>query len=350
MTHVGERIERRDAVRKTMGRAVFGSDVALPGMLHGAVVRSPYASAEIVSVDTTRAENAPGVRAVVTGADFPFTFGASIRDQPFLVIDRVRFAGEPVAAVAADTELHAQAAAELIHVEYRELPAVLDARDALAADAPLVHPDLHLYPRGGHEIVPHTNVNTTIHYHHGDLTEGFAEADLVVEDEYTVHAVNHVTTETHVAVALHRPEDGGYTLWTPTDRPFQMRSELASALGLDSGLVRLIVAEVGGSFGGKNTLIAEAVSVALSRRVAGTPVRVEFSREEDLAASRVRMPAHIKLKTGVKADGTLTARSASASKSNGQASCRSASSRTVEASTEDTTSQPASRTSSPGGV
>lgn len=310
MKYVGEPVTRVDALEKATGRAVFGNDVALAGMLHGAVLRSPYPHARLVEIDTSLAEQAPGVRAVVAGRHFPFTFGASIQDQPFLAIDRVRFAGEPVAAVAADTELQAQQALDLITVSYDELPAVLDARAALAADAPLVHPDLHTYRRGGHEIVPHSNINAVAGFAHGDVEGGLREADLVFEDEFFAHALSHSALETHCAIARYEPADHGYTLWTSTDRPFQMRRELAAALGLSGRQVRVIVGYVGGSFGGKSTLIAEAPAVALARRVPGRPVRVEFSREEDLAASRVRMPAFVKLTTGVMRDGTLTARRA----------------------------------------
>ena len=310
MTSVGTRAPRVDAVEKVTGSARFGSDLALPGMLHGAVLRSPHAHARIVAIDTSRAVAAPGVRAIATGRDFPFTFGASIRDQPFLAIDRVRFVGEPVVAIAADSELQAQAALDLLAVEYEELPAVLDARAALAPDAPLVHPDLHAYPRGGHEIVAHSNVNTVARFSHGDVEEGFRQADLVFEDEFTAQALSHAAMETHVAVVEYHPADQGYTLWVPTDRPFQMRGELAAALGLSSSQVRIVVGYVGGSFGGKNTLVAEGPAVALARQVPGRPVRVELSREEDLVASQARMPASIRLKTGVRRDGTLTARRA----------------------------------------
>jgi len=310
VSYVGERVARIDAAEKVTGGAVFGSDITLPGMLHGAVLRSPYPHARLVGVDTSRAEQAPGVRGVSAGRDFPFTFGASIKDQPFLAIDRVRFVGEPVAAVAADSELQAQEALDLITVHYEELPAVLDPWQALAQDAPLLHPDLHTYERGRHEIVPHSNINTVARYVHGDMEEGFRSADLLFEDEFFAHALSHAAMETHTATAQYRPADHGYTLWVSTDRPFQMRSELATALGLSSDQVRLIVGYVGGSFGGKNTLVAEAAAVALARKVPGRPVRVELSREEDLVASQIRMPAFIKLKTGVRRDGTLTARRA----------------------------------------
>lgn len=310
MSYVGRPVRRVDAVDKVTGSAVYGSDLALGGMLHGAVLRSPHPHARVVSIDTTRARQAPGVRAVVTGRDFPFRFGASIQDQPFLAFDRVRFAGEPVVAVAADTELQAQEALDLVEVRYEEMAAVLDAHEAERPDSPLVHPDLHTYRRGGHEIVPHTNINLVFRYSHGDVEAGFRAADLVCEDEFRVHAVGHAAMETHVAIAQYRPTDGSYTLWVSTDRPFQLRSELAGALGLASTQVRLLVGYVGGSFGGKNTLVAEAIAVALARAIPGRPVRVELSREEDLVASQVRMPAFVKLKTGVRRDGVLTARQA----------------------------------------
>ncbi|MFH1329239.1 MAG: xanthine dehydrogenase family protein molybdopterin-binding subunit [Actinomycetota bacterium] len=310
MSYVGERVSRVDGADKVTGRALFGNDLRLSGMLHGAVLRSPHPHARIVAIDTTRARAAPGVRAVATGRDFPFTFGASIQDQPFLALDRARYVGEAVAAVAADTEAQAREARDLISVQYEELPAVLDPWAALAAGAPLVHPDLHTYRRGPHEIVPHTNVNTIARYAHGDVEGGLREADLVFEDEFIAHALSHAALEAHTAIARYDGGTGGYTLWVSTDRPFQMRSELAAALGLPSSRVRIIVGYVGGSFGGKNTLVAEAPAVALARFAGGRPVRVEYSREEDLIASQMRMPACIRLTTGVRRDGTLLARRA----------------------------------------
>jgi carbon-monoxide dehydrogenase large subunit len=308
--YVGRRVARLDARDKVTGRAVFGSDVSLPGMLHGAVLRSPHPHARIVAIDITAARSAPGVAAVVTGRDFPYTFGSAIKDQPFLAIDRVRYVGEPVVAVAAATEAQAQEALAALHIDYEELPAVLEMEDALDPEAPLVHPDLEHYERGSHEIVPGTNINTIYRYARGDVEEGFAAADLVVEHTFTAHAVSHAALETHVAVARYEPAADGYTLWVSTDRPFQVRNELTTALGIPSNRVRLIVGYVGGSFGGKNTLIAETAAVALARHTGGRPVRVELSREEDLIASQLRVPAILTLKTGVREDGLLLARSA----------------------------------------
>ncbi len=309
-THVGESVERVDAREKVTGATVYGVDVALHGMLHGAVVRSPHAHARIVSIDTSAADAAPGVEAIVTGRDFPFLFGASTKDQPFLAIDRVRYIGEPVVAIAAETEAQAQEAVELVKVEYEELPAVVDMMEALEDDAPLVHPDQHTYESDGHVIVPHTNVNTLWTFERGDAEAGFEGADLVVEHTFSAHALSHAALEPHVSVAQYDPGTGAYTLWIPTDRPFQMRSELTAALGVPTDKMRLIVAGVGGSFGGKNTLISEAISVALARYAGGRPVRVEFTRAEDLVATATRVPAIMTLKTGVMIDGTIVARTA----------------------------------------
>ena len=309
-TYVGSRVARVDSVDKVTGRAVYGVDVALPGMLHGAVVRSPYPHARVVSIDTSAAEKAPGVRAIATGEDFPHLFGGAIKDQPFLAIDRVRYVGDPVAAVAATSEREAQYARDLIKVEYEELPAVTDMRLALADDAPLVHPDLDNYERGGHQIVPHTNVNTLYRHERGDVDAAFAEADHIFEAEYSAHALSHVTLEVHVAVAQYDVHSGDYTLWVTTDRPYFLRDDLAGGLGVDGSKVRLKVAQVGGSFGAKGVPIAEAIAAVLARKTKGRPVKVELTREECLIASQLRVPAIMKLKTGVTKDGFMIARSA----------------------------------------
>ena len=309
-THVGQPVRRVDALEKVTGAAVYGVDIQLPGMLFGATLRSPYPHARIVSVDTAVAADAPGVEAVVTGREFPYLFGSAIKDQPFLAIDRVRYVGEPVVAIAAQTEAKAQEAVGLVRVEYEELPAVLDPMQALEDGAPLVHPNMHTYDRGPHEIVPNTNINTLWTFERGDVEAGFAAADLVLEHEFTAHALSHATLEPHVAVARYEAATGAYVMWVSTDRPFQLRGELTSALGLSSDQMRLIVANVGGSFGGKNTLIAESIAVALARHSGGRPVRVEFTREEDLTATQTRVPAIMRIKTGVTEDGLLTARRA----------------------------------------
>ncbi|HVP80779.1 MAG TPA: xanthine dehydrogenase family protein molybdopterin-binding subunit [Thermodesulfobacteriota bacterium] len=310
-THsVGSRIPRVDAKDKVTGHAIYGFDVDLPGMLYGATLRSPLPHAKIVEIETSGAKKAPGVRAVAEGRDFPFTFGTAIKDQPFLAVDRVRYVGEPVVAVAAETEAAAMDALQKIQVKYEELPAVFDPREALKDESPLVHPHLERYPHSGHPIVPGTNVCVLRTYKIGDMEKGFAEADEIFEDEFSAHPVSHATIEPHVAVAQYLPATNHYTIWSSTDRPYLLSRELAVALGIPADHIRYIVPYVGGAFGGKNTLVAEAIAVALARFTKGRPVKVVFSREEELTATQVRVGAFMKLKTGVKRDGTLTARSA----------------------------------------
>ena len=308
--YVGGRISRVDALEKVTGHAVYGFDIDLPGMLHGATLRSPLPHARIVGIDVSEAVKAPGVLAVVTGKDFPVTFGSRIKDQPLLAIDRVRYVGEPVAAVAAETEARALEALEKIRVKYDALPAVFDPREALKEEAPRVHPDLAAYPRVGNDLVPGTNICTLRTYRLGDVEAGFAEADEIFEDEFSAHAVSHATMEPHCAVAQYFAPDGHTTLWSSTDRPYLVLRDLAEALAVPTNRIRVIVPYVGGAFGGKNTLMAEAVAVALSRFTNGRPVKVVFSREEALSATRIRLGAFMRLKTGVKRDGTFTARRA----------------------------------------
>ncbi len=308
--YVGARVPRVDAEEKVTGLAIYGFDVDFPGMLYGETLRSPLPHARIVEIETSEARKAPGVKAVVEGRDFPFTFGTAIKDQPFLAVDRVRYVGEPVVAVAAETEAAAMDALQTIRVRYDELPAVFDPREALREGSPLVHPNLDRYPHSGHPTVPGTNVCVLRTYKFGDVEKGFVEADEIFEDEFSAHAVSHAAIEPHVAVAQYLPTTGHYTIWSSTDRPYLLSRELAVALGIPTDRIRYIVPYVGGAFGGKNTLIAEAIAVALARFTRGRPVKVVFSRQEELTATQVRVGAFMKLKTGVKKDGTLTARRA----------------------------------------
>lgn len=218
--YVGERVPRVDAQEKVTGQAVYGFDLDLPGMLYGVTARSPFPHARIIRIDTSEAMKARGVKAVVTGKDFPFTFGSSVKDQPFLAIDRVRYIGEPVVALAAETEASALEALEKIQIRYEELPAVFDPMEAVKEGAPLIHPDLEHYPRASHDIVPGTNICTIRTYKLGDVEAGFAESDEIFEDEFSVHAVAHTTIEPHAAVVQYFPSKGNYTIWSSTDRPY----------------------------------------------------------------------------------------------------------------------------------
>jgi carbon-monoxide dehydrogenase large subunit len=311
ISHVGKPISRLDALDKVTGRAVYCVDVDLPGMLYGKVLRSPLPHARIIDINTSEAMEVSGVKAVVTGRDFPFTMGTMIKDRPFMAADRVRYVGEPVVAVAADTEAGAQQAVGKIRVQYEDLPAIFDPREAATEGAPLLHPDLEGYTRSGRfEIVPGTNICTLMTYSLGDVEAGFAEADELFEDEFYAHTVSHTPMEVHAAVAQCCPSSGKFTIWSSTDRPYHLLKELTNAMGISAEEVRVITPYVGGSFGGKSILLAEAIAIALARFTEGRPVKVVFSREEELTTAQVRVAAFLKLKTGVKRDGTFTSRRA----------------------------------------
>ena len=315
--YVGRSVSRVDALDKVTGRAVYSVDVLLPGMLYGATLRSPLPHARIMEIDISKARKVPGVRAVVTGKDFPFTFGTIIQDQPFLAIEKVRYVGEPVVAVAAETEAGAQEALEKIEVKYEELPAVFDPREAAAEGTPLIHENLEGYVRSDCEIIPGTNICTFYTYSLGDMKKGFENSDEIFEDNFYVHAVAHSPMETHAAVAQYSPNSEEFIIWSSTDRPYRLAQDFTDGLKISLNKVRFISNYSGGGFGGKGAMVAEAIAVALARFTRGRPVKIVFSREEELTASHTRHASFIKLKTGVKRDGTLMARKAEITWDNG---------------------------------
>lgn len=305
---VGHGVARLDAVRKVTGAATYVNNMRVVGMLYGKLVRSPYPHALIRSIDTSQAEELPGVRAVITGATVTTgLWGSQIKDQPTLPRDRVRFAGEPVAAVAADTEEIAARAAQLVEVEYEELPFVDDVDNALKPGAPLVHEAAGTYehrdqvcrPVDGTNILNHTRVRK------GDLETGFAQVDVVVERTYTTHAQAHVSLEPHASLAQW-DADGRLTVWTGTQAPFLARNDLARALCLPPSRVRIIAPDVGGGFGGKVHIRLEAYC-ALLARAAKRPVRMVHTRYEEFIGTTTRHPSTIHLRVGARKDGTLVA-------------------------------------------
>ena len=307
--YVGKRVQRIAALDKVTGKAVYCDDINFSGMLYGAVLRSPLAHANIIDLETSGAWEVPGVKAVVTGKAFPFTFGTMIKDQPFLAIDRVRYIGDPVAAVAADSEAAAQEAVEKIVARYDALPGIFDPRDAIKEEATIIHEDMASYHGAKfYNAVPGTNICTVSEYALGDVDKGFKASDEIFEDEFYIHAVAHTPMETHVGIAQFFEEDGMLTVWSPTDGPHRRAKEISDALNIPENKIRIISSYIGGGFGGKGNLVAEAIAIALARFTKGRPVKMVFSREEELTASQTRIGVFIKLTTGVKKDGTLVAR------------------------------------------
>ncbi len=304
---IGESLARIDAAVKVTGQACFSADLSLPGMLYGKVLRSPYAHARIKAINLEKARSLQGVKAVITGRDFPFLHGECILDIPFLAIDKVRFIGEPVAAVAADNLETAARALELIEIEYEELPMVLDPEEAMLPGAVLVHEDMKNYQSiSAVKMVPDTNICQHFSLSLGDLEEGFRESDYIFEDRYTSPQITHGAIETHGSIAQ-VDVNGRITVWGQNDSPHRGRKEIAQALDIPQAKVRVITGYVGGNFGGKGGLKPEAIAIALAHKVPGRPVRVIFSREE-VFLTITRSGCVVYLKTGVRRDGTLVAR------------------------------------------
>ena len=302
-----------DAVQRVTGRAGYTIDLELPGMLHAKLLRSVAPHARIARVDASRARRLPGVVAVLTGADlvgrsdlFPW-FGPIFRDQPVVAIDKVRFVGEPVAAVAAVDLDTAQEALGLIDVEYEELPAVFTLDEALVEGAPILHegpprigqtfPDVIVNPRGG-------NLCNHFKLRKGDVEAGFAQADHVFEDVFTSPAVQHVPLETHACIA--QVADGQVTVWASTQIPFVVRGQLAEIFKLPASQVRVIVGTLGGAYGAKCYPKIEpltAVLAAMARR----PVKLHLTREEEFVTI-TKHAVRIRMRTGLLRDGTIVAR------------------------------------------
>src|SRR5437870_3123512 len=311
LTVVGRAVPRLDARDKVTGAARYVSDLALPGLTHAKVWRSPVPRARIIETLTERAAAAPGVLAVCAAADLPVKrlyFGPAYRDQPILAHEVIRYAGEPVVAVVADTERHAQAALALVDVRYEELPAATSAAQALAGNASLIHPEIeragHFRDLSGLRPIPGTNVCQHYAYQRGDLARALEDADLVVEGVYRYPALSHHALEPHCVVA--RVDGDGLTVWATTQHPFPVRRELADVFDLPLAAVQVVVPLIGGAFGGKCYTKTEPLAAALAARVR-RPVRLALSMEEN-ARTITRHAVSVVIKTAVTRDGTLLAR------------------------------------------
>lgn len=308
---VGKNVRKIDAVEKVTGTARYTTDVKLPKMLYGKVLRSPYPHAEIVSIDTSKAEALPGVKAVATykntsqtkfntSATSTFTIPPLVPVEDQVIFDSVvRYVGDEVAAVAAVSEAVAEEALRLIEVEYKELPSVFDALEAMKEDAPVIH----------HSEVSKNVPGEKIHIEMGSIDKGFEEADHVFEHTFKLPVQKQAQLETHSAVA-EIGADGKITVWSTTQTPHPTRRILATIFGVPYTKVRVLNPPyVGGGFGVRIGLSAKAEPIAVAlAMLAKRPVKVVYSREEDFIASDTRHSGYVTVKTGVKKDGTFTAR------------------------------------------
>ncbi len=300
---VGQRKRRPDGIDKVTGRARFGADMTAPGMLWGLVLRSPHPHARIRSIDTSKAEALPGVKAVVTGRDFE---GGERDDVSIncMAGGKALYDGHAVAAVAATSKHAARAALKLIEVDYEVLPHVTDVDAAMQPDAPLLHEDM---VTDGLQPPPDRPSNIAARHEigHGDVETGFAEADEIVELSFKTEATHQGYIEPHACVASVSP-DGSADLWVCTQGHFMVRNVCAAMLGLESSQLRVTASEIGGGFGGKTTVFIEPVALALSRK-ANRPVKMQMTRAEVFRATGPTASSSVDCRVGVTKDGRITA-------------------------------------------
>ncbi len=302
---------RADYLDKVTGEAKFASDIVVPGMLHGRILRSTMPHARIVRIDASAALAMPGVVAVLTGADLAGidSWGLYLRDRPVIAIDRVRYVGEPVAAVAAVDEFTAEEALDAIIVDYEPLPHVTNAEEAMAPGAPILHETMDklkdFYFRGETKTVPGSNIFQHYQYETGDVDKAFADAHRVFEDAFRFPMVFHYAMEPHAVVADFR--DDSIALWSCAQSPTAVQKVLSKLFSIPLAKIRVVSPFVGGGFGGKASVKIDPLVAALSRK-AKRPVRVCLSIAESMLTCR-RLDGRVELKTAVAADGALLAKS-----------------------------------------
>jgi len=312
-SQIGQHIGRVEGPDKVTGTTIYPADVKLPGMLVGKCLRSPFPYARIVSIDTSAAREAPGVHAVLTAEDVPDTLvGRALRDLPQLARGVVRFAGEKVAVVAADSIEQAEEALSLIDVEYEEMDGVFDVIEARTSDAPVLHPDFDSYQGGKQSERLCANDIGHSSWSKGDVEAGFAAADQIFEHTFQSQRQHQGYIEPHACVVACETNAQGEPharVWINSKAPFQVRTQLAVGLGLPESAVTIEASAIGGDFGGKGGFMDAHVAYWLSK-ASNRPVRMTMDYTEELIAGNPRHGAVMTFKTGVMNDGTMVARSA----------------------------------------
>ncbi|HPE66262.1 MAG TPA: xanthine dehydrogenase family protein molybdopterin-binding subunit, partial [Synergistales bacterium] len=308
LQHVGKSVPRVDAVRKATGEAVFVADIVLPRMLHAKVLRAGVPHAKILSIDTSKAEAMPGVKKVVTGQGCGMLFGTCLWDQPPLAVDKVRHAGEPVAVVLAETGNQAAAALKEIAVEYKKLPFVLDPVEAAAPGAPLIHEKNGEYRRVEYSVHPIPGSNVFHHYklRKGNEQDGFAKADVTVEDEFEFPLSSQAPLEPHGAICRFGT-DGDLEIWASNQAPFVLRDVLADMFGIPATKVRVHIPYLGGGFGGKSDVSIEPMVAYAASFVPGYAVKLVLTRGEVISGALIGRGMKGRMRIGAKLDGTFTA-------------------------------------------
>jgi 4-hydroxybenzoyl-CoA reductase alpha subunit len=295
---VGHRLPMIDAAAKVTGMARFTDDLILPGMLYGKILRSPFPHARILNVDVSKAARLPGVKGVVTGAEIPdrqYGIVPKARDEYALAKEKVRYIGDEVAAVCAVDPEIAEEAVDLIEVEYEELPAVFDPREAIKEGAPIIHDGVA------------NNTSFAIKKEFGDVEKAFADSALVSEDSFYSQPVNHAPLEPHAAVAQYDPLRGQLVVWSSTQIPFFLRRNLAATLKIPESRVRVVKPKVGGGFGQKIDMFAKDFCAAWFAIKLGKPVKFVYERDEVFISTRQRHPMLLTVKTGMTKEGKILA-------------------------------------------
>ena len=312
---IGTRPIRHDGVDKVTGRAIYGADFQITGLLHGRVLRSPHAHARIVSIDTSRAEAYPGVKGVVTAQDLPAAedkmadLGEGAVNLKYLcdnilASDKALYKGHAIAAVAATSPHIAEEACELIDVEYELLPPVLEVREAMEPDAPILHENLTTSSLGDEDEKP-TNIASHLQHKKGDIEKGFDEADIVIERGFVTGTVHQGYIEPHNATA-HYNQDGQLTVWCSTQGAFTVREQLAEILQYPVSKIKVVPLEIGGGFGGKINVYIKPVAALLAKKT-GKPVKVLMNRADVFEGTGPTPASYITIKMGAKKDGKITA-------------------------------------------
>ena len=318
---IGTRPIRHDGVDKVTGRAKYGADINLAGMLHGKILRSPHAHARIRSIDTSRAEAMPGVKAVLTARDFPivedaildyFETRGSIRTvaENVLASDKALYKGHAIAVVAAESPHIAEEALDLIQVDYEVLTPILDVREAMREDAPLLLDNMTTRFRVermgmGEDTGVKSNIADHVQFKRGDLEQGFKDADVIVEREFTTQSVHQGYIEPQTSTGLWS-SDGHVTIWTATQGIFPIRASTAAILGIPESMVKVIPMEIGGGFGGKQAPYLDPVVALLSKKT-GKPVKIAMSRKEVFEGTGPTSGTYMKCKIGADKSGKITA-------------------------------------------
>ena len=304
---VGTPVPRIDGRDKVTGSANYGADFEIPGLLWAKTLRSPFPHARIRGIDASAAKALPGVHVVLTGDDIPanMRWGRRIVDVPVLAQGEVRFVGEQVAAVVADDEEIAQRALELIDVDYEELPAVTNPEEAMKNEI-LVNPDMHGFKGLLYEVNEPTNVVVHFEWSKGDVEAGLQEADLVVENTFTTPSQHQTYMEAHNSTVRVNP-DGTAEVWTPGKAPYAVRSQISGPLGVEPESIVFHPVTIGGDFGGKGSPMNVALGYLLSKAAGNRPVRMVFDYAEEFLAANPRHYSKLRMRTGVKKDGTITA-------------------------------------------